>query len=102
MSLFTNGVLLSLINLLVILNWVMMCSRMKLETVAPVAFFKGMASTYFVKCSIAATIHMWPLEGGLIGPIRSRPQVWKGHGVVISYSDKCVWNLLALNICGRP
>ena len=30
--------------------------------------------------------HIWPLERGLIGPIRSRPQVWKGHGVVISWN----------------
>ena len=64
---------LSLINLLGIPNRLIMCSQMKLETTALVAFFKGMASTYFMNCSVAAKIHIWPLEGGLIGPIRSSP-----------------------------
>ena len=59
---------------------------MKFEIATLVAFFKGMASTHFVKCLVAAKIHMWPLEGGFMGPIRSNPQVWKGHGMVISYS----------------
>ena len=37
---------------------VMICSRMKFATAAPVAFFKGMASIHFVKYSVAAKIHM--------------------------------------------
>ena len=73
MSLFTNRVPLSLINLLGLSNPVIMCLRMELEIAAPVAFFKGKASTHFVKCSIATKIHVWPLEGGLIGPIKSSP-----------------------------
>ena len=85
-SLFINGVLLSLINFLGIPNRVMMCLRMKLETAALMAFFKGTTFTYFVKCLLATRIDMWPLKGGLIGLMRSRHQVWKGHGVVISYS----------------
>ena len=75
MSLFTNGVPLSLISLLEIPNRVIMCSQMKFETPALVAFFKGMASTHFVKCSEATRIHIWPSEGGFMGPIRSSPQV---------------------------
>ena len=58
MSLFMNGVPLSLIRLLGIQNFVMMCSRMKFATTAPVAFFKGIASTHFVKYSMATKIHM--------------------------------------------
>ena len=86
MSLFMNGVPLSLISLLGIPNCVMMCSRMKFATAALVAFFKGMAFTHFVKYLVAVRIHVWPLEGAFIGPMRSSPQVWKGHGVVISCS----------------
>ena len=67
-------------------NLVMMCSRIKFATTALVAFFKGTTSTHFVKYSVATRICIWPLEGGFIGPIRSSPQVWKGHGVVISCS----------------
>ena len=85
-SLFANGVPFSLISLLGIPNHVMMCSRMKFKTAALVAFFKGMASTHFVKCSMTVKIYIWPLESGFIGLMRSRPQVWKGHEVVISCS----------------
>ena len=67
-------------------NRVMMCSRLKFETAAPMAFFKGIASTHFVKYSVATRIHMWPLKGGFIGPMRSSPQVWKGYSVVMSCS----------------
>ena len=77
MSLFINRVPLSLISLLGIPNRVMMYSRMKFATVALVAFFKGMASTHFVKYSVAAKIHIWPLEGGFMGPIRSTPKCGK-------------------------
>ena len=58
MSLFMNGVPLSLISLLGILNLVMICSQMKFATAALVAFFKGIASTYYIKYSVAARIHM--------------------------------------------
>ena len=81
-----NRVPLSLISLLGIPNLVMLCSQMKFAIAAPVIFFKGIASTHFVKYSVAARIHIWPLEGGFIGPIRSSPQVWKDHGIVISCS----------------
>ena len=86
MSLFMNGVPLSLINLLEIPNLMMICSRMKFTITAPMAFFKGITSTHFVKYSMAARIQIWPLEGGFIGPIRSSSQVWKGHNVVMSCS----------------
>ena len=58
MSLFMNGVPLSLISLLGIPNLVMMCFRMKFATTALVAFFKGIASTHFVKYLVAARINM--------------------------------------------
>ena len=58
MSLFMNRVPLSLISLLGIPNLVMMCSRMKSFMAALVVFFKGIVSTYFVKYSVAAKIHM--------------------------------------------
>ena len=48
---------------------------MKLATAGPVAFFKGIASTHFVKHFVAANIQVYPLEGGLIGPIKSNAQV---------------------------
>ena len=58
MSLFMNGVPLSLISLLGIPNLVMMCSLMKFATTTSVAFFKGIAFTHFVKYSVVARIHM--------------------------------------------
>ena len=58
MSLFIEGVPLSLLNLLGIPNLVMICSLTKFGTAALEAFFKGMASTHFVKYSVAAKIHM--------------------------------------------
>ena len=64
----------------------MMCSRMKFTTVALVAFFKGIDFTHFVKYLVATKIHIWLLEGGFFGPIRSSPQVWKSLSVVISCS----------------
>ena len=86
MSLFMNGVPLSSISPLGIPNLVMMCSQMKFATTAPVDFFKRTTFTHFVKYVVAIEIHIWPLEGGFVGPIRSSLQVWKGHGVVISCS----------------
>ena len=50
---------------------------MKFATTALVAFFKGMASTHFVKYSMATRIHTWPLEGGFIGPINQVPKCGK-------------------------
>jgi len=50
---------------------------MKFTTTGPVAFFKGMVSTHFVKYSVAAKIHIWPLEGGFMGPIRSSSKCGK-------------------------
>ena len=37
-------------------NLQIICSRMKFATAGPVAFFNGIASTHFVKCSIATNI----------------------------------------------
>ena len=59
----------------------MMCSLMKFATVAPSARFIGIASTHFVLNSVAARIHWHLFDGGDMGPIRSRAQVWNGHGV---------------------
>ena len=58
MSLFIKGVPLSLINLLGIPNLVMIYPLTKLATATPMAFFRGIASTHFVKYSVAAKIHM--------------------------------------------
>ena len=54
-------------------NLVMMCPRIKFATAAPVAFFKGIASSQFVKYSVATRIQIWPLKGEFMGPIRSSP-----------------------------
>ena len=56
-----------------------------IATTPPVAFWSGIASTYLVKYSIATSIHMYPCDGGLTGPTKSNPQVWKGHGVIMLY-----------------
>ena len=70
-----------------ILWWIpklqIICSQMKFATTGPVAFFWGMASTHFVKYSIATSIQIWPLDGGLIGPIRSSSQVWNDQGFIM-------------------
>ena len=39
---------------------------MKFAMTAPVAFFKGIASTHFVKYSVAVMIQIYPLEVGLV------------------------------------
>ena len=51
-----------------------------------VAFCGEMTSAHLVKFSIAMRIHIRPREGGVIGPIRSNAQVWKGHGALIGCS----------------
>ena len=56
---------------------------MKFATAGPVAFFNGIALTHFVKYSIATNIQIYPLDDGLIGLIKSSPQVWNGHGIVM-------------------
>ena len=56
---------------------------MKFATAPPVALWSGTASAYLEKYSIATSIHMYPHEDGLIGPTKSSPQVWKGHGVTM-------------------
>ena len=81
-SLLTKGVPLSIAILWGIPN-LQMCFRMKLATAGLVAFFREMASTYFVKYSVTTNIQIWPLDGGLIGPIKSSPQVWNGQGVIM-------------------
>ena len=47
------------------------------------AFFNRIASAHFVKFSVAVKIQIHPLNGGHIGPIRSRAHIWKGHGALI-------------------
>jgi hypothetical protein len=88
-SLFMNGVPLSLMSLYGMPKRVIMCSRIKFATAALVAFRSGMASTYFVKYSVATRIQMYPLEAGLMGTIRSSPQVWNGQGVAMFW--RLVW-----------
>ena len=58
---------------------------MKLAIAVPVAFLRGMTTTYLVKYSIATKIQIYPPLAGLMGPIRSSPQVWNGHGVAMFY-----------------
>ena len=71
MSLFMNRVPLSLISLLGIPNRVMKCSRMKFIIVVPVAFFKGMATTHFVKYSAAAKVSSPFLQHALCSFVES-------------------------------
>ena len=82
-SLFMKSVPLSVTILWGMLKRHMMCSHMKLAITAPVAFLKGMASTHLVKYSVATKIQIYPTLAGLMGPMRSSPQVWNGHGVVM-------------------
>ena len=56
---------------------------MKFATALQVALQSGIASAYLVKYFVATRIHMYPLEGGLIGPTKSSPQVWKGYRVAM-------------------
>ena len=56
---------------------------MKFVTAPPVALWSGTASAHLVKYFVATNIHMYPRDGGLIGPTKSSPQVWKGHGVTM-------------------
>ena len=56
---------------------------MKFATAPPVILRSGIASAHLVKYSVATNIHMYPCEGGLTGPTKSSPQVWKGHGMTM-------------------
>ena len=82
-SFLTKGVPLSVTILWGMPNLQIICSWIKFATTRPVAFFRGTASTHFVKYSITTSIWMWPLDAGLIRPIRSSPQVWNGQGVIM-------------------
>ena len=53
---------------------------MKFATAPSVALQSGIAFAHLVKYSVAIMIHMYPWEGGLTGPTKLSPQVWKGHG----------------------
>ena len=64
-------------------NLTIMFSLMKFATAPPVAFRSGTISTHLVKYFVVTSIHMYPRDGGLTGPTKSSPQVWKGHGVTI-------------------
>ena len=50
-----------------------MFSLMKFATTPLVALWSGMASDHLVKFSVATRIHMYPWEGGLIGPTKLSP-----------------------------
>ena len=64
-------------------NLTIMFSLMKFATAPPVAFRSGTAFTHLVKYFVATSIHMYPLDGGLTGPTKLSPQVWKAHGITI-------------------
>ena len=64
-------------------------SLMKLMISLSVAFSVGMASTHFVKKSVAVSIHLcYPEEVGLISPIKSRPHCWKGAFTTMGFKGK--------------
>lgn len=74
---------------------------MKLIAVAPVDPFRATASMHLVPL-YCSNIHRWPLEGGLVGPVRSEGQVWNGQGVdklCSSAGGACIW-LLGSDILG--
>ena len=54
---------------------------MKFATAPPVALRSDTASTHLVKYFVDTSIQIYPRDGGLTGPTRLSPQVWKGHGV---------------------
>ena len=81
--LLTKGMPLSLIILWDTPNLTIMFSLMKFATTPPVALWSGTASAHLVKYSLATRIYMYLCDGGLTGPTKSRPQVWKGHGVTM-------------------
>ena len=60
-----------------------MFSLMKFATAHLVALRSGTAFAHLGKYSVATRIHMYPHDGGLTGPTKSSPQVWKGHGVTM-------------------
>ena len=82
-SLLTKGVPLSITILWAIPNLQIICFQMKFAIVGPVIFLREMASTHFVKYSVTTSIQIWTLDGGLIGPIKSSPQVWNGQKVIM-------------------
>ena len=67
-----------------------MFSLMKFAIALLVALRSGMALAHLVKYVIVIRIHMYLLEGGLTGPTKSSPQVWKGHGVTM-LCKLCRW-----------
>ena len=60
-----------------------MFSLMKFATAPVMALRSGIAFAYLVKYSITTRIHMYSCEGGLTGPTKLSPQVWKGHEVTM-------------------
>ena len=81
--LLTKGVPLSLVILWGTPNLTIIFSLMNFSTAPHVAFRSGTASAHLVKYFVAASIHMYPRDGGLTGLTKSSPQVWKGHGVTM-------------------
>ena len=55
-----------------------MFSLMEFAITPLVALQSGMASAHLVKYFVTTRIHLYPGEGGLIGPTKLSPQVWKG------------------------
>ena len=60
----------------------MIFSRTKFRAASEVAFFNEIALDHLVKLLVVATIQIFPLDGGDMGPIKSIDQVWKGQGDV--------------------
>ena len=63
---------------------------MKFATAPPMNLRSGTASAYLVKYSVVTNIHMYSHDGGLTGPTKASPQVWKGHGVTMMCKP-CGW-----------
>ena len=68
-------------------KWHIIFSLKKLATELPIAFFIATASTHLVNSLVATSIHVHPSEGGgeggFIGPLKSRPQLWNGYKAII-------------------
>jgi hypothetical protein len=63
-----------------------MCSLTNSTMFSDVTFYNGIASTHFVKYSVAKSTNLCPLlDGGFIWPIKSIPHPLNGHGLIIGF-----------------